>query len=76
MRYFLLLFLAGCSFQAGLSIHSTEFDNPEIKLDTLLGVVRAERREGHITGFCEHVTAITQTEVGGGLNHCGALYNF
>jgi hypothetical protein len=67
MRYLLVLFLSGCSL--GLSVHSTEFDNPEIQLDTLLGVARIE----HKGFFCEHVSAITQTEQGGGFNHCGYM---
>jgi len=66
MRFLILIFLQGCSI--GISVHPDK-DRPEIDLDTYLGVARLE----HKGFFCEHISALNQTEQGAGLNHCGFL---
>jgi len=67
IRVLPIIFLSGCSL--GLSIHPN-IDRPEIDLDTVLGVARIEKG----AFFCEHISALTQTEQGAGLNHCGVLF--
>jgi hypothetical protein len=73
IKYIIVLLLSlattACTVHVGVSAHHTSLDKPEIELDTVLGVVRAER-DGF---FCEHISAIAQYEQGFGLNHCGYL---
>ena len=72
-----VLLLGGCanfSPYAGLSAHDKSFDAPEIHLSTGLGFVGAEYaheewEDVHL--FCEHVSGLSTTERGAGLNHCG-----
>lgn len=66
MRILVCLLLSGCSL--GVSVHS-DLDRPEVDLDTYLGVARIE----HKGFFCEHISALNQTEQGAGLNHCGYM---
>jgi len=68
-----MVLLSGCSFSAGISVHSPNLDNPEIQLNPVLGIMRAEHHNKNLSYFCEHISAITQKEQGAGLNHCGVL---
>lgn len=73
----LTLSVAGCSNfspYAGLSVHSENLDSPEIDLSTGLGIVGGEYTQeewGDFRLFCEHVSGLSTSEIGAGLNHCG-----
>tara|TARA_R110002012_G_C11210279_1_gene561129 strand:- start:172 stop:432 length:261 start_codon:yes stop_codon:yes gene_type:complete len=72
-----ILAVTGCTNiqpYAGLSVHSESFDAPEVALSTGLGFIGAEyTREGWGDSlvFCEHISGLSTTEAGAGLNHCG-----
>lgn len=69
-----LIFLGGCSIQAGLSYHTEGWDSPEVQgMNNPLGVVRGSSA---VTGgeiFCEHISSLPVWEQGLGFNHCGVL---
>lgn len=81
LKYLVLpvILLAGCanfSPYAGLSAHSERLDGPEVDLSTGLGFFGAEYqhedwKDLHL--FCEHLSGISTTERGAGLNHCGFM---
>lgn len=80
-KYLLLpiILLAGCANLApygGFSVHSESLDSPEVNLSTGLGFFGAEYSRdswGDVSVFCEHLSGLSTTEIGGGLNHCGFI---
>lgn len=75
-----VLVIAGCANvhpYAGLSAHSESFDAPEVALSTGLGFIGAEYTQegwGDTNVFCEHISGLSTTEAGAGLNHCGVKF--
>lgn len=71
--------MIGCanfSPYGGLSAHSKDLDQPEVQLSTGLGFVGAEYTQenwGDVHLFCEHISGLSTSELGGGLNHCGFI---
>lgn len=67
---------ANFSPYGGLSAHSKTLDQPEVMLSTGLGFVGAEYTQenwGDVHLFCEHLSGLSTSELGGGLNHCGVI---
>lgn len=71
-----LMACANFSPYGGLSAHSKELDRPEVQLSTGLGFFGAEYTQenwGDVHLFCEHLSGLSTSELGGGLNHCGVI---
>ena len=65
---------ADIAFKYGLSVHNQDSADPEVNLETPLGILRLEyETEREHTVFCEHISSIEQHEIGRGFNHCGFL---
>lgn len=62
--------------KAGVSFNNVRGGEPEITgLAAPLGIIRAESKtERGTTVFCEHISSISESEKGRGLNHCGFLF--
>lgn len=79
LRYAPIILLCGCSvvdFKAGSSFNDERGGYPEIDgLVAPLGIIRLEyETERDNTVFCEHISSLSETEEGRGLNHCGFLF--
>lgn len=76
---FLYILLTSCSqvdIKAGVSLTNDKWGEPEITgLNSPLGIIRGEyETERGNTAFCEHISSLSESEKGGGLNHCGFLF--
>ena len=75
-----VLALAACanfSPYGGLSYHDKSFDKPEVQLSSGLGIIGTEYTQegwGDAHLFCEHISGLSTTEAGAGLNHCGFIF--
>ena len=63
------------SLWAGMAIHATKLDNPEInRLDNPIGIVQIDMNFNQRAKlFCKHESSIPASEDGYGFNECGAL---
>lgn len=68
-----MFLLVGCQAHIGFAYHPDESDRPDVNLRSDLGLVRFEHTEGTYTFFYEHVSSITKTEEGQGLNMFGVM---
>lgn len=72
----LSLFLTGCSFYGGISMHTENADAPEFYAPNPIGILGLEKSYDRFKGFCEHRSSIPYREYGLGLNECGVKYYF
>ena len=68
-----LLMLSGCQVHTGLAVHDTSFDSFMKERENPLGVIRASEDIGNTQLFYEHVSGLTDSTDGYGLNMLGIL---
>ena len=57
--------------EVGAALHSPRYDAPEIDLSVPVGTVEAGIQKGRFKLYYEHISGLTATEEGAGLNMIG-----